>query len=89
MKVRLRCLLASPISPQMPAVLVCDLFTDALGLRQRYDNGDDPNDPTGGQGGGNPFAHHGGGFQQFFQQGGFPGGFPGGGQKFHFQQQWG
>lgn len=59
------------------------------GLRQRYDNGDDPNDPTGGQGGGNPFAHHGGGFQQFFQQGGFPGGFPGGGQKFHFQQQWG
>lgn len=64
-------------------------------LRQRYDNGDDPNDPGGGQGG-NPFAHHGGGgmpsfFQQAFQQGGFPGGgFPGGsggrgGQQFHFQ----
>lgn len=63
-------------------------------LRQRYDNGDDPNDPTGGQQG-NPFAHHsgGGGMPFFFQQafgggGGFPGGgFPGGGggQKFHFQ----
>jgi DnaJ family protein C protein 3 len=58
-------------------------------LRGRYDNGDDPNDPQGGQGG-NPFAHHGGGgmpffFQQAFQQGGgFPGG-GGGGQKFHFQ----
>lgn len=34
-------------------------------LRQRFDNGDDPNDPMAGQGG-NPF------------QGGFPGGFPGG-----------
>lgn len=58
-------------------------------LRQRYDNGDDPNDPTGGQQH-NPFAHHGGGMPfQFFQQGGFPGGgFPGGGgQKMHFQ--WG
>ncbi|WVR04336.1 hypothetical protein IAU60_001336 [Kwoniella sp. DSM 27419] len=59
-------------------------------LRQRYDNGDDPNDPQSGQGH-NPFAHHGGGFphffQQGFQQGGFPGGFPGGGQKMHFQ--WG
>ncbi|KAI0786545.1 hypothetical protein C8Q75DRAFT_799705 [Abortiporus biennis] len=62
-------------------------------LRQRYDNGDDPNDPTGGQGG-NPFA--GGGFDfggsghpfaQFFQQasGGFPGG--GGGFQFHFSQR--
>ncbi|WWC67535.1 uncharacterized protein I206_101444 [Kwoniella pini CBS 10737] len=60
-------------------------------LRQRYDNGDDPNDPHQG-GGHNPFAHHGGGMPfQFFQQGGgggFPGGgFPGGGQKFQFQ--WG
>lgn len=67
-------------------------------LRGRYDNGDDPNDPSGGQGG-NPFAHHagGGGMPFFFQQafggqgGGFPGGgFPGGGgggggHKFHFQ----
>jgi DnaJ family protein C protein 3 len=60
-------------------------------LRARFDNGDDPNDPTGGQGG-NPFAHHGGGMPFFFNQGGggFPGGgFPGGGggQKFHYQ--WG
>lgn len=50
-------------------------------LRARYDNGDDPNDPTGGQGG-NPFGHHGGGGMPFFfqQGGGFPGGgFPGGG----------
>ncbi|BEJ17604.1 hypothetical protein CspHIS471_0610050 [Cutaneotrichosporon sp. HIS471] len=56
-------------------------------LRSRYDNGDDPNDPSGGQGG-NPFAHHGGGMPFFFQQGfqGGGGGFPGGGgQKFHFQ----
>ncbi|WVN88861.1 uncharacterized protein L203_104075 [Cryptococcus depauperatus CBS 7841] len=58
-------------------------------LRQRYDNGDDPNDPTSGQQR-NPFAHHGGGgmpFQFFQQGGGFQGfqGFPGGGQKMHFQ----
>ncbi|KLT38408.1 hypothetical protein CC85DRAFT_281216 [Cutaneotrichosporon oleaginosum] len=61
-------------------------------LRQRYDNGDDPNDPSGGQGG-NPFAHHGGGGMPFFFQQAFQGGFPGGGggggggggQKFHFQ----
>lgn len=61
-------------------------------LRQRFDNGDDPNDPMAGQGGhpfqggfpgGNPFA-------QFFHGpggggGGFPGGgFPGGGFQFHF-----
>lgn len=55
-------------------------------LRARFDNGDDPNDPTSGRdgpGGGNPFAH--------FHQGGFPGGqfqqsfFQGGGQHF----QWG
>ncbi|ODN75197.1 hypothetical protein L202_06395 [Cryptococcus amylolentus CBS 6039] len=58
-------------------------------LRQRFDNGDDPNDPTSGQQQHhNPFAHHGGG-HQFFQHGGFQGfqGFPGGGQKMHFQ--WG
>ncbi|KAK1926612.1 putative Co-chaperone [Papiliotrema laurentii] len=57
-------------------------------LRQRYDNGDDPNDPTGGQGG-NPFAHHSGGGMpfQFFQQGGFQG-FPGGGGR-KMQFQWG
>ena len=48
-------------------------------LRQRYDNGDDPNDPTGGQE--NPFFRQGGG-PIFFQQGGFPGG---GGGAFHFQ----
>lgn len=69
-------------------------------LKARYDNGDDPNDPTGGQGG-NPFAHHqGGGMPFFFQQGagggGFPGGgFPGGGGGFpggggqKFQFNWG
>lgn len=61
-------------------------------LRARFDQGDDPNDPMGGQQGGhgNPFAQ---GFgPQFFQQGGshffqsgggFPGG--GGGGQFHFQ----
>lgn len=55
-------------------------------LRQRYDNGDDPNDPHAGQQQ-NPFAHHGGGGGfQFFQQGGFQGGFPGGGgQKVRFE----
>lgn len=42
-------------------------------LRQRFDNGDDPNDPMAqqGGGGGNPFAH-------FFHGG------SGGGQQFHF-----
>ncbi|OSX60668.1 hypothetical protein POSPLADRAFT_1070782 [Postia placenta MAD-698-R-SB12] len=42
-------------------------------LRQRFDNGDDPNDPMAGQGG-SPFSGGAGGaqhFQQFFQQGGF------------------
>jgi hypothetical protein len=59
-------------------------------LRQRYDNGDDPNDPHAGQQQ-NPFAHHGGGgnpFQFFQQQGGGGGGqgFPfQGGQKFKFE----
>ncbi|MBW0541518.1 hypothetical protein O181_081233 [Austropuccinia psidii MF-1] len=58
-------------------------------LRARYDNGDDPNDPTSGhgnpfQGSGHPF------FQQFFQQGGSPFGgqsFSGssGGQTFSFR----
>lgn len=54
-------------------------------LRQRYDNGDDPNDPMAGQGGqpftGGPGAQQ---FAQFFQQnfggsGGFQFHFPGGG----------
>jgi DnaJ family protein C protein 3 len=63
-------------------------------LRKRYDAGDDPNDPMGGQQGGygNPFAQGGHPFEMFFQQGGgggFPGGgsfggFPGG-QQFHFK----
>jgi len=54
-------------------------------LRQRYDMGDDPNDPMagaggGGQGGfGNPFMAQGHPFAQFFQQGG-----GGGGQQFSF-----
>ncbi|KAF7789082.1 hypothetical protein EIP86_000015 [Pleurotus ostreatoroseus] len=55
-------------------------------LRQRFDNGDDPNDPMAGQGG-HPFqgSFPGGfpnNFAQFFQGasgGGFPGGF-----QFHF-----
>lgn len=58
-------------------------------LRQRFDNGDDPNDPMAGQGG-HPWAFQGGGypgnFAQFFQgapSGGGGGGFPGGFQ-FHF-----
>ncbi|GAK63165.1 TPR-like protein [Moesziomyces antarcticus] len=51
-------------------------------LRKRYDAGDDPNDPMGGQQGGygNPFAQGGHPFEMFFQQGG--GGFPGGGGGF-------
>jgi len=59
-------------------------------LRKRYDMGDDPNDPTGGQeayanpfGGGHPFAGGGNPFQQFFQQAAFQEQF-GGGQGFHF-----
>ncbi|KAF5371496.1 hypothetical protein D9615_009636 [Tricholomella constricta] len=49
-------------------------------LRQRVDNGDDPNDPMSQQGG-HPFASGQHPFAHFFQQqgGGFPGGFPGGG----------
>jgi DnaJ homolog subfamily C member 3 len=42
-------------------------------LKQRYDNGDDPNDPMSRQGG-SPF------------EGAMPFGFPGGGQQFVFQQ---
>lgn len=67
-------------------------------LRARFDAGDDPNDPTGGnpfaQGGGNPFAHFfnaggGGGFPGGgFPGGGFPGGGPGGFQ-FHFNSHGG
>lgn len=61
-------------------------------LRERFDRGDDPNDPTSGHGGhpfqGSPFGGGGGGGQRFFFQqgggggGGFKfqgGGFPGGG----------
>jgi DnaJ family protein C protein 3 len=59
------------------------VLTRATELRQRYDSGDDPNDPTSqyGPGGGHPFQ----GSPFFFQQGG--GGFPGsgGGHQFHFQ----
>lgn len=70
-------------------------------LRKRYDAGDDPNDPMGGQQGGygNPFAQGGHPFEMFFQQGGgggfggaggfggggFPGGGFPGGQQFHFK----
>jgi DnaJ homolog subfamily C member 3 len=66
-------------------------------LRARFDAGDDPNDPMGGQGGQHPFGgggqhpfffqQQGGGggspFSQFFQQG--HGGGGGGGFQFHFQ----
>jgi len=45
-------------------------------LRARFDNGDDPNDPSGGMGG-NPFAQGGQPFAQFFG-GGFPAGGAGG-----------
>ncbi|KAE8265395.1 hypothetical protein A4X09_0g6658 [Tilletia walkeri] len=54
-------------------------------LRARYDQGDDPNDPMAGAGGGgqggfnNPFMAQGHPFAQFFQQGG-----GGGGQQFSF-----
>ncbi|KLO17381.1 hypothetical protein SCHPADRAFT_925865 [Schizopora paradoxa] len=55
-------------------------------LRARFDNGDDPNDPTA-QSGGHPFFFQGGShpFAQFFQQS--PGGGGGGGNggfQFHF-----
>ncbi|KAJ7124434.1 hypothetical protein C8R44DRAFT_783492 [Mycena epipterygia] len=51
-------------------------------LRQRFDNGEDPNDPMAQQGG-HPFQQGGHPFAQFFQQGG-AGGHPGGGFQFHF-----
>ncbi|QRV87103.1 DnaJ domain protein [Ceratobasidium sp. AG-Ba] len=62
-------------------------------LRARFDNGDDPNDPTSGQGHGFPGGFPGG--FQFHQGGGMPfqnmffqrGGGGGGGQQ-HFQWQW-
>ncbi|KAJ3559631.1 hypothetical protein NP233_g11220 [Leucocoprinus birnbaumii] len=66
-------------------------------LRARFDNGDDPNDPSGGMGG-NPFAQGGHPFAQFFSGGaggfgGFPGGgFAGGGPggfQFHFNSHGG
>nr|KAJ3412098.1 DnaJ sub C member 3 [Polyrhizophydium stewartii] len=48
-------------------------------LRERFDNGDDPNDPNqGGHSGGHPFGGH----PFFMQSGGFGGGFPGGGFQF-------
>lgn len=49
--------------------------------RERYDNGEDPNDPTGGQGQGNPFQGFPGGFP--FGNGG-PFGGSNGGFQFHF-----
>lgn len=53
-------------------------------LRQRFDNGDDPNDPTA-QSGGHPFQQGGGHpFMQFFQGGN--GGFSQGqGFSYHFR----
>ncbi|KAF9163166.1 hypothetical protein DFQ26_002883 [Actinomortierella ambigua] len=49
-------------------------------LRQRFDNGDDPNDQQSGH---NPFAHWGGGPPMFFQPGGSQ--FGQGGFQFNFQ----
>ena len=62
-------------------------------LKQRYDNGEDPNDPMARQGGnpfegGMPFGFPmggGGGQQFFFQQGGGGGGGGGGGNTFKFR----
>jgi DnaJ family protein C protein 3 len=55
-------------------------------LKQRFDNGDDPNNPEQQQNPfhGSPFGSGGGGQQFFFQQGGQ--GFPGGGGGFKFSQ---
>ncbi|CAG7852732.1 SubName: Full=Related to interferon-induced double-stranded RNA-activated protein kinase inhibitor {ECO:0000313/EMBL:CCA75835.1} [Serendipita indica DSM 11827] len=59
-------------------------------LKQRYDNGDDPNDPESQHGGhpfqGQPFFFNQGGreFRNGFPGGGFAGGFPGGG-NFEFK----
>ncbi|TFK66588.1 hypothetical protein BDN72DRAFT_141582 [Pluteus cervinus] len=55
-------------------------------LRERFDNGEDPNDPMSNQGG-NPFGGSGHPFAQFFQQSppGHHGGFhQSGGFQFHF-----
>ena len=56
-------------------------------LRARFDNGDDPNDPTSGQGPqqGHPFFAQGGGMPFVFQQGGGGSFFQQGGQQFHFK----
>ena len=79
-------------NPGMPlSILFClcrALILTLTELRQRFDNGDDPNDPTAGQGGPGGFPGgfpSGGGhpFAQFVQQGS-GGGFPGGGFQFHF-----
>ncbi|GAA6029700.1 hypothetical protein JCM8097_001008 [Rhodosporidiobolus ruineniae] len=61
-------------------------------LRARFDAGDDPNDPSSGQGGGNPFGGGspfgagGAGGPMFFQQSGFGGGGGGGFEQFFAQQ---
>ena len=47
-------------------------------MRTKYDQGEDPLDPEGGGGGGQPFRH---GDQQFH----FPGGNPFGGGPFQFK----
>ncbi|KAJ2960589.1 hypothetical protein NQZ79_g4078 [Umbelopsis isabellina] len=56
-------------------------------LRQKYDMGQDPFDPQGGQDGG--YQHHGGnpfgGFPHGFPFGDFSGGGGGGGQQYHFK----
>ena len=70
------------------AVYSSNFFTnDHLAeLRQRFDNGDDPNDPTS-QSGGHPFQQGGHPFMQFFQQSSSNGGFSfgQGGGPFSFQ----
>ena len=50
-----------------------------LELRQRFDNGEDPNDPMAAQGGHPFFANGQHPFAQFFQQSGGQGGY-----QFHF-----
>ena len=63
----------------------CIALTSTTELRARFDNGDDPNDPSAQ--GGHPFQQGGHPFAQFFQSGG--GGFQfqqqaGGGMPFNF-----
>lgn len=55
-------------------------------LRARFDQGDDPNDPTGGQSYEQGFGGHGDAFQQMFQNAAFQqfARGHGGGQQFHF-----